>query len=506
MRRLAFVTAGLVLPLLPSVPAFATDHVICVGAPAGPCDETVATIPLAVAAAGSNGLANTIFVGTGTYSDGPYLLDGTTHALTLKGSGAGTILTLPASGTNQTYLTADDATVQDLTITMAAGSSDNDRGLLAYAGSTVNRVAVGAAGTTNATGIQVTNGTVSGSSVTMPVVGGTRAIYSGGGNTVTDVVLVGSQGYAMSASTADSVSRATITAASAVTLDSGTIAIDDSVIDLGTTSQAIGLEAANYNGGTTPKTITATHVTIVGGGTGSRGAYAYAAFPTASQQSTINLDSSIIEGPETDLLAEAGNNGGPLAASTATVNATYSEWGIGTSTIGPGGAGGVVMGVGNLDVVPAFVNPAGGDLHLAAGSLLIDAGNPAAAGFARDRDGSARVTDGDGDGIAVRDMGAYERPASIVTTPKAPDTAAPDTAVTSRPHRRVTKRRVTFGFASTEGSSTFQCKLDGRPWRSCTSPTRYRVTIGWHRFRVRASDPSGNTDPLPASFRFRRVR
>jgi hypothetical protein len=32
------------------------------------------------------------------------------------------------------------------------------------------------------------------------------------------------------------------------------------------------------------------------------------------------------------------------------------------------------------------------------------------------------------------------------------------------------------------------------------------VSVGIHRFRVRATDAAGNTDATPATFRFRRVR
>lgn len=65
---------------------------------------------------------------------------------------------------------------------------------------------------------------------------------------------------------------------------------------------------------------------------------------------------------------------------------------------------------GNRSVNPGFVDPVRLDLHLAAGSLLIDAGTNAVAGLpASDLDGRGRIRDGDGNGVAVIDMGAYER-------------------------------------------------------------------------------------------------
>ena len=65
-------------------------------------------------------------------------------------------------------------------------------------------------------------------------------------------------------------------------------------------------------------------------------------------------------------------------------------------------------GTGNLNQDPAFVDPASGDLHLSAGSPSIDTGDNAAATSITDLDGNPRITDGNGDGTATVDMGAYE--------------------------------------------------------------------------------------------------
>jgi hypothetical protein len=69
---------------------------------------------------------------------------------------------------------------------------------------------------------------------------------------------------------------------------------------------------------------------------------------------------------------------------------------------------------GNRSGDPMFVAPANGDYRLQAGSLAIDAGEPATDVPATDLDGEARVVDGDSDGVAVVDMGAWERPRGTI--------------------------------------------------------------------------------------------
>ena len=63
----------------------------------------------------------------------------------------------------------------------------------------------------------------------------------------------------------------------------------------------------------------------------------------------------------------------------------------------------------NIDVDPQFVDPAADDWHPTASSPCIDTGtNQALALPLTDRDGNRRVFDGNGDGNAIADMGAYE--------------------------------------------------------------------------------------------------
>jgi len=80
---------------------------------------------------------------------------------------------------------------------------------------------------------------------------------------------------------------------------------------------------------------------------------------------------------------------------------------------------------------------------------------------------------------------------------------APQTTLRRKPGKKVSDRTPTFRFVANESGSTFQCKLDGKPFRSCRSPfTAKPLTLGKHTFKVRARDDSGTLDPSPASYRF----
>jgi hypothetical protein len=95
-------------------------------------------------------------------------------------------------------------------------------------------------------------------------------------------------------------------------------------------------------------------------------------------------------------------------------------------------------------------------------------------------------------------------PATLSWTVVAPgppdDTTAPQTTIASGPAATGTATTASFAFTSSEVGSSFACRLDGGSWTTCTSPKSYSgLSVGSHRFSVRAGDGSGNVDTSPAT-------
>ncbi len=82
-----------------------------------------------------------------------------------------------------------------------------------------------------------------------------------------------------------------------------------------------------------------------------------------------------------------------------------------------------------------------------------------------------------------------------------PDTTAPQTTISAQPPESTTETSASFGLASSETGSTFECSLDNADFAGCTTPKVYSgLAVGSHNFRVRAKDAAGNTDLTPASY------
>jgi hypothetical protein len=86
----------------------------------------------------------------------------------------------------------------------------------------------------------------------------------------------------------------------------------------------------------------------------------------------------------------------------------------------------------------------------------------------------------------------------VGTPPPDADTTPPETFIDSGPSGSVTETSASFTFSASE-PSTFQCRLDGAAFTTCTSPMDYtNLAAGSHTFQVAATDGSSNVDASPA--------
>jgi len=152
---------------------------------------------------------------------------------------------------------------------------------------------------------------------------------------------------------------------------------------------------------------------------------------------------------------------------------------------------------------------------LLSGSIAIDRGN--SFGASTDQRGLPRPSDfpaisdkegGDGSDIGAFELqvppgGAPPPPPPILVGTEPGDRTPPQTRIVSGPARVGYERKAKFRFNSSEGQSSFKCKLDKKKWKKCRSPYELKVKPGKHLFKVRAIDRFGNADPSPARFSWR---
>jgi hypothetical protein len=144
---------------------------------------------------------------------------------------------------------------------------------------------------------------------------------------------------------------------------------------------------------------------------------------------------------------------------------------------------------GASDLSVASLGLTGDGFHLSSGSAARANGSPTVCP-ATDNDGDLRP----GIGSGTCDAGADQYASGVA------DTTAPDTSLTSAPSGSTTSTSASMAFTATEAASTFQCRVDGGGWATCSSPASYSgLAVGAHSFDVRAIDLAGNIDATPAT-------
>jgi hypothetical protein len=99
----------------------------------------------------------------------------------------------------------------------------------------------------------------------------------------------------------------------------------------------------------------------------------------------------------------------------------------------------------------------------------------------------------------VRALVSYRgrRPSPITSYTWLIDRRPPAPYIARHPGDPTGAKTATFAFTDGEADVAFQCSIDRRAWRNCTSPFSYRrLSLGEHLFRVRALDPPAIPSPI----------
>jgi hypothetical protein len=230
-------------------------------------------------------------------------------------------------------------------------------------------------------------------------------------------------------------------------------------------------------------------------------AVTFAANPPNGQSQRTMLVATAAAGVAPDLTLPAGDALNPAGGSACFLSSTFGNldcvaWGTSTATT-PSPSG-----------TPAPAIPDGSSLtrSIARGCATLlevaDDTNDSAADFAATaptpRNNSTAPTEttcgggGDDGGGGGGGGGAGD------------DSKAPNTKIKKGPKGEVDTDTVTVKFKSTEKGSSFECKLDRKKYKRCSSPKKLKnLDDGKHKFKVRATDSAGNTDSSPAKLKFR---
>jgi hypothetical protein len=169
-------------------------------------------------------------------------------------------------------------------------------------------------------------------------------------------------------------------------------------------------------------TLDADGLTMTTGLAGAGTAIGGKAYDVAGESVSINVRNTVIRGYPTVLSATSAGAG------KTTVTASWSDYDHAPSRVFVSGAPNASITQSNISNVanPGFANPLLGNYHLLEGSPLVDAGDPATA-QGQDMDGKPLVMDGDHDGVARRDIGAFEVDGPLPVDPSAPAADTPPT-------------------------------------------------------------------------------
>ncbi len=434
MPRPHLIAAGLAagLALLAAAPAQASTF--CVPDYTAACPNNGTNIKLgsletAMQANQSDGVKDTIHVAPGVITDpGSIETDsGADDPLEIIGAGpASTVVT--TSSTGNIYVMNIEpgsraTTVRDLTIRIPATTPEDLGGAMQASGATLDNVDVdvrndGGDGISFVGGGVFRNGRIA-SSAGGELGDGIRVNGANNGSMTVEDSRIESPSwgiYADSANVPVTVRRVVITTPLAYGVRvtaGGSVAMSNSVITSQTGRPVTVLATAG--GGAS---FSGDHLTIVGlSGQPNPAVAVEVGTGVANNASALLVNSIVRSFPATyDRKAPVGG-----ATGNATIGLHHSNFAPTGTSVGDGS----VTSSNGSNTDPQFVGTGTDPYRLKPGSPSIDRANPAAGGLAVDLLGAVRPRDGDGDGVARSDQGAYEyqppAPPDLGTGPTTPD-------------------------------------------------------------------------------------
>ena len=488
MRFLGSVTAALFL-LLPAASASATDYCVLPEASCTPGNR-FASVQTALSAAQGPG-ADRVLIGAGTFDvpSGGLTYNGDRVEIVGAGSGS-TVLRGPTTGLGEVMLSvthsgAGRSRLTGLGFRIGPANPSSpvpNSAVLARGGFDVSAVEVRGP-ESGGWGVELDSlSTLAASSIELSLSAETVGVFVRSGPPTGDALVEDSAITAFLGTLNDGgrgirVRRTSIsTNVCGICGGPGPVFAENVLVKLAPDSVS-GASAFSTRAISSSSSIDVRNSTAVGGNSGSVGLSVESGNPAPASGTLTN---SIIRTPGVSLRREYEISSGSTSNITASHNAFHPAAVVQDAS----GHGSIVNTAPRTDDPLFLGDPALGEFRLRHDSPLIDAGNPGAAPTPTDDfEGDPRPVDGNGDGSAVRDLGAfeYQRKAPAVTAAAAPAAAFPGDPIT-----------WTASGSDPDGDPlTYSWSWDDGATGSGASVTHAFTPLGSHSGTVTATDPTG---------------
>lgn len=513
-----------------TVAAPASAATICVPTFHAACPDTgtnvtSASLDAAMATTPNDGVKDTVIIAAGQLTDPDSFVPTGTDDLEIVGAGREqTILTSSAAANVYVVnlaLGSRTVTMRGLQIRVPASFPDNQGAAVQASGATFERVVLESRNPGTQSGLTAVSGSTFRDGELRGLAGGTwtTAVQPSGSNpsplTIEGTTIRNSAtGIAATASPVPVVVRRTEILGTTVfglrVQNGGGATIEHSVI-----APQTGTALAAITNTTGAPSVTADHVTIAGTAGNSSPALHAETFNVANAgATTLTVKNAIVRGYAATVRRVA-----PVSGTIG--NATISLSHANTAVAGENTGDGAITQTAVTNADPLFTSAT--DLRLLPGSASIDAADPASAATT-DLTGAPRPVDGDGDGVARADQGAYEYQPPAAPTPVTSPPAEPGTPPATGPgtpprdatapvitavriHRALSHRRggairfslseparVELRFTRRAGrrTRTVTVRAAGRAGMNTVAVPRRRLSPATWRLRVVATDAAGN--------------